>query len=98
MAAAALVNCCDNEQLKLCGTGFLDTTRIASGDVGLWHDIIVSNGDNIVEAVDLIQNELSRLKAAVESNDGAKLCRLLEQARKRRQWLVDYKLRARQID
>jgi len=98
VVAAALVNCNRPEELKLCGPGFLDTTRVSSGDVGLWRDIIGSNKDNIVKALDLMQEQLSQLQQAVKGNDMDGLCRFLEQARKRRQNLIEYKLQERQLD
>lgn len=98
VAAAALVNCCTKEELKLCGAGFLDTTRIASSDVGLWNDIIESNSDNIVKALKLMQRELSRLSSAIENNDTARISKFLEEARKHRQWLINHKLREKQLD
>ena len=98
MAAGALVNCCLADDLKLCGTGFLDTTRIASGDSALWHDVIESNKDNIIKALDLMQSKLSDLNNAIKSNDREEILAFLENARKQRQWLIDYKLRKKQLD
>ena len=65
--ASALVNNCSMEQLKFSGTGFLDTTRIASGDVGLWHDILVSNSDKIAASMKKFIRELQKFSRSVKS-------------------------------
>ena len=52
IAAAALVRLVGPEVEPLVGTGWADTTRIASGDPGLWRDILMTNPDGIAVALD----------------------------------------------
>jgi prephenate dehydrogenase len=91
--AAALIHLPTDAGLDLCGKGFLDTTRIAGGDAGLWRDIFLDNRDNLRQAVEAVQNELNRLKVSLESSDGAAIADWLAAAAGRREALVEKKLR-----
>ena len=64
--ASALVEMQEDKAFGLCGKGFLDMTRIAGGDPGLWRDILLDNRQNV-------QQSLARLRASLDSFD-----RLLE--------------------
>jgi prephenate dehydrogenase len=45
--AGALIAMQEDAAFDLCGKGFLDMTRIAGGDPGLWRDILVENRENV---------------------------------------------------
>jgi prephenate dehydrogenase len=51
------------------GTGFRDTTRLASGEAGMWRDIVLDNAEDIARAMNGIHNELNRLQSALRTND-----------------------------
>ncbi len=91
VVASALVNASTAEELKLTGGGFMDATRIASGDVNLWHDIIASNPDCLLEATAALRKQLDKLDAAVKSGDSARIKRFLDAAKEKRDWLVKFK-------
>jgi prephenate dehydrogenase len=55
------------------GTGFRDTTRLASGEAGMWRDIALDNAEAIAVAVEDLQSEIGRLKTALSEKDGAAL-------------------------
>ena len=59
--AAALVAMQDDASLALTGKGFLDLTRIAGGDGGLWRDIFLDNRDNLRESLRKLRDEFDRL-------------------------------------
>lgn len=90
--AAALVNASDFEELKYAGKGFLDTSRIASGPANVWTDIFLTNSTNTSRAIDRLIKQLNKLKAAVKAKDIKKIESLLEQARVKRENLVNYKI------
>ncbi len=98
MAAAGLVNICSDDQVKFSGSGFQDTTRIASGDVNLWRDIVMSNPDYIVKFLKKYTRELDRLRSAIEAGDTKKVCQFLEIAKKRRDGLIRFKYEHRLIE
>jgi len=91
--AAALVNACREEELKLSGMGFLDTTRVASGDIQLWHDIALSNRRDIVAAVKALRLRLGEFERAVEVGDSRRIKKFLSDAKAKRDWLVKFKIR-----
>ncbi|MBN1436509.1 MAG: prephenate dehydrogenase [Sedimentisphaerales bacterium] len=95
--AAALVNMSDAEELLLCGKGFLDTTRIASGPAGVWHDILMTNADNTDRAIGKLIDELQRVRVVLQNDDGKKLTGMLERARVKRDDLVAKKLRRKEL-
>jgi prephenate dehydrogenase len=85
--AAALVHAQPNEALALAGKGFLDTTRIAGGDAGLWRDILLDNRDNLRAGLGRLRQDLDRLLLLLERSDSEGLRAWLESAAKRREGL-----------
>jgi prephenate dehydrogenase len=94
-AAAALLNASDANELKLCGKGFIDTSRIASGPANIWSDIFFTNSGNIIIGIDKLIKELEKIKKAVKHK--GKIEKLLELARSKRARLIDYKVSKKEI-
>ncbi|HLB25960.1 MAG TPA: prephenate dehydrogenase/arogenate dehydrogenase family protein [Nitrospirota bacterium] len=65
--------------------GFKDFTRIAASHPGMWRDICILNGQNIVNALDRYQDALRRLRDLIEKGDGETLAAEFEKARDIRQ-------------
>lgn len=62
-----------------CGNGLRDTTRVASGDPGLWREIIAQNRPEIRRAIAAFQDELQAFAADIANeNDFAVLRRLAD--------------------
>jgi cyclohexadieny/prephenate dehydrogenase / 3-phosphoshikimate 1-carboxyvinyltransferase len=49
--------------------GFRDFTRIASSDPLMWHDIMRANKNSVLTALDLFINNLTRLRAGIETEN-----------------------------
>jgi len=98
IVAAGLVNTCTQRQLEFTGSGFMDTTRIASGDVGLWRDIIMSNPDYIVQSLKKFTAQLNEITEAINNKDENKVTRLLSSAKTKRDKLVEFKYKHKQIE
>lgn len=79
--SVSLVNSVDRNSLKLAAGGFRDVTRIASGEPGLWKDIFFTNKDNLIKDIEVLKKELSKIQAALKSNDQARLLKLLGKAK-----------------
>ncbi len=95
---AALINANVNEELKFAGRGFIDTSRIASGPANIWTDVMITNSSNITRGIDKMIDELRKLQEAANSGDAKRLCRLLEQARKKRAALIKHKMKTKEIE
>ena len=95
--ATALVNCSDPEQMLLCGKGFLDTTRIASGPPGVWHDILMANAANTDAAIEKLIKELRRLQKALKNENGREVTNLLASAQQKRNDLIAKKLKRKEL-
>jgi prephenate dehydrogenase len=91
--AAALVAMQDDRALDLCGKGFIDSTRIASGDGGLWRDILLDNRDNLRAGIQRLQAQLGELLAKLDDEKSADLQRWLAAAAQRRDELIRKRLR-----
>ena len=65
---------------QLSGKGFLDATRIAGGDPGLWSDILTDNAGNLVPAIDRLIEELEKIRKALEKEDAEELAKILQTA------------------
>jgi prephenate dehydrogenase len=91
--AAALVAMQEDAGLPLAGKGFLDATRIAGGDGGLWRDILQDNADNMRASLGRLRGELDRLLSLLEQGNGEQLEAWLNAAAGRREALLRQKLR-----
>jgi prephenate dehydrogenase len=74
----------NQEALALCGPGFRDATRIASGAPALWADILLSNADALQEQLRLFKGELEEALALLALKDTKKLQALLDEAKENR--------------
>jgi prephenate dehydrogenase len=90
--AAALIAMQADDALPLAGKGFLDATRIAGGDGGLWRDILVDNADNVRAAVARLRGELDRLLGMLDVAKARELEAWLNAAASRRDALLREKL------
>src|SRR5438105_6172035 len=91
--AAALVRMQRDEALPLAGMGFLDTTRVAGGDGGLWRDIFQDNRDNLADSLRRLHGALDELENLLDPARGDDLRRWLDEAAQRRAELLEEKLR-----
>ena len=70
--------------LDLCGPGFRDATRIASGSPSLWADILLSNAEAVQEHLRGFKKELEEAIILLAEKDGEKLQALLDEAKENR--------------
>ncbi len=80
-------------ELALAGRGFLDTTRVASGDPSMWRDIIMANRKPLLNAIDAADEQLMRFRDLIDLGDAAGIERYLKAAKKRRDELLAQRLR-----
>lgn len=90
--SAALILMQEEAALQLAGKGFLDTTRIASGDGGLWRDIFMDNADNLRDGIERLSLSLNHLMKLLDEKDGEAIAQWLDQASRRREGLLKRKL------
>ena len=87
MAAAVLVSVLKESDSSFVGTGLHDTTRVASGDVGIWCDVLLTNREAALEAIDALTDRFSMFRSAIESGDAETLTKLLAESKTRRDGL-----------
>jgi prephenate dehydrogenase len=80
--AVALVSSLPEEFFRLTGTGFRDTSRLASGDTTLWEQVFALNRDNVVDALEQFGRHLEALTRAVREDDRTALEEILNRAKK----------------
>lgn len=85
--AAALTGIPSRRATQLSGKGFLDTTRIAAGDGTLWRDILLDNGENVVESIQKLQKELDSISKLITKEEGEKVRGWLDKRKARREKL-----------
>ncbi len=79
--------------LELAGPGFLDFTRIASGDPAMWREIVLSNAQAILGCIDDAQEQLAQLRKIISRPDARSLERYLAKAKLRRDELAARRIR-----
>ena len=87
LIAALLVKHAANSNraaLELCGPGFRDATRIASGAPELWADILLANADALQEQLRSFKRELEEAMTLLGEKDVKKLQALLDDAKENR--------------
>lgn len=72
---------------SLAGSGLRDTTRIASGDPGLWRQILESNREAVVRAIKGFEDELQQIRAALAKVDTDTVNQRLERGKNYRDQL-----------
>ena len=83
--AAAMVSMADSESLDLAGKGFLDLTRVAGGDGGLWRDILLDNRENVCASLAKLKQTLEELEGLIRREESAPLKDWLDRAARRRE-------------
>lgn len=79
----------ENENIfRYAAGGFKDFTRIASSDPVMWHDVMRSNRDSILKAIDLFTQNLQSLRAAIEKGDSDYLMGVFTRAKAARDHFV----------
>lgn len=84
MVAAALARSVGTGKADFCGTGFKDTTRVASGSADMWVDIIDTNRTALEAELDRFHGELQGLISILRNGDSADIRRWLEEAAEQR--------------
>ena len=58
-----------SDGLRLAGRGLVDTTRLASSPAAVWRDICAANADEIGQALDLLIDRLTELRAELQRGE-----------------------------
>ncbi|HZK56730.1 MAG TPA: prephenate dehydrogenase [Clostridia bacterium] len=83
--AITLVNFIDKNMgishLPFVGGGFRDTTRIASGDPGIWKDILFTNKEEIIKSIESFQLLLDEFRYCLEHDKDENIVQFLRNAK-----------------
>jgi prephenate dehydrogenase len=79
------------EASRLAAGGFRDVSRLAAGDPDLYAGVVRTNRENLIEMLDAVSAELTRLRRHLEADD-PRLIELFEEARSvRERWAAGSK-------
>lgn len=84
IVAFSLIGIIPKKYLKFASTGLKDTTRIAASDSQLWTDIFLSNQRNMLKTIELLRENLSKIKSVINKGDREQLIKILREAREKR--------------
>jgi prephenate dehydrogenase len=84
--AAALIHTAakDPAALETAAGGFTDTSRIASGDITMWTDILLTNRQAILDVIGAFLQDLSALHSAIDRGDESAIRAFLTAAKNAR--------------
>ena len=95
LIASALVNLPSKEALDLVGSGFRDTTRVASGSPDLWTEILTTNSNSVSFHLHRLIEDLRRVELMLNDNGSStgksSLLEYLQKAQMARYQLFDPK-------
>lgn len=84
VVAFALAASVADENWPLSAGGLRDTTRIAASDPELWSQILLTNRDEVLKALERYQQSLDGLRDALRQSDKTRLLELLQEAKRKR--------------
>ena len=92
VAAAALAKAIGRDSAEkvgtFCGTGFYDSTRVASGSTEMWHDILMTNASAVAEELRAFKAEVERVYDDLQAGRIDDVAKFLERAREARAELL----------
>jgi 3-phosphoshikimate 1-carboxyvinyltransferase len=76
----------DNQEIfRYAAGGFRDFTRIAASDPVMWHDIFLANQEALLKVLDHFNQDLNRLRQAIDGRDSQYLLGVFTRARAARE-------------
>jgi len=66
------------ENIKYSGRGYKDMTRLANSKFSVWRDIIYTNRENIIKAIEAYKSNLSEIESLIDNWDEEALSKLFE--------------------
>ncbi len=84
VATADATTSADPAAWKIVAGGYRDTTRIAGSDVRMMTDILLTNRDEVLQAVEVFQRQIHHLAQLVESGEEEKIRAVLGEIRRER--------------
>ncbi len=92
VAAAALAKAIGRDSAEqvgaFCGTGFYDSTRVASGSIEMWNDILMTNAPAVAEELRAFKSEVERVYDDLQAGRFGAVAQFLECARTARAELL----------
>ncbi len=88
LVASMLAGLLSQEASQLVGTGWIDTTRVASGDANLWTAICRENSPAILQGLHSASGWLERLASGLRSGDFELVRQMLEDSKRVRDTVV----------
>ncbi|MDO4551203.1 MAG: prephenate dehydrogenase/arogenate dehydrogenase family protein [Planctomycetia bacterium] len=85
--ACVLSKIVPEELYPLAGTGFASTSRVASGGVEVWRDILLENAEALQECLGRAEKEIGQLREMLRNQDEVSLESFLMEAKKKRESL-----------
>jgi prephenate dehydrogenase len=86
--ASALAGSTPAEAAPLIGTGFASTSRVAASPSGMMLDVLLTNPDNLLEAIGRFRARLDHMETCLRQGDATGLLALLEDGAEQRGRLV----------
>jgi len=78
--AAALMNSSPEAIRDFTGGSFRDATRVADMNARLWSELFLANKKNVLTQIKIFEDNINKIKNALQEADGASLQKLLETA------------------
>jgi len=88
LLSSALVLATSSDAAPLIGPGFRSTSRLAGTPSSMMLGVLQSNHDNVLEAIDRLQDQIALIKSALTIGDFASLQNTLDDARAHYQQLI----------
>jgi len=87
MLAFSLINSIPKKYLKFATRGLQDSTRIAASDPLVWRDICLTNSNQILKAIEVFEQNLSRTKRLVRQKKAGAILKVFQDAKTKRETL-----------
>ncbi len=95
--AALLMMLPHKKDLDVSATGFADATRLAGGDPEMWRDILMTNRQSMLKAIDDFDESLIHLRDLLDRGDAPGVKKFLASAKKRRDATLARRMQERRV-
>lgn len=82
LACAYVMSPCCKNHVGYSAGSYNDVSRVANINAELWSELFLENKDNLVKELDLLIDNIGKIKKEIENEDKQKLTELLAEGRK----------------
>ena len=78
----------EDDIYNFCGTGFNDVSRLASGSSDIWKDIILTNSEEIIYQLEILEESVNQLRHIIANGNSDEIYSWLNETAQLREKII----------